>query len=305
MYDASPLSRFVVATALSLACGVSHAFVVFVDEFRLTRDGVGYFLDTFSDGIVPPARPSTSTFNCGALVPNCYGLTGTFNVGDEAGGKLRLDSAQGAQVSTASGNSRVNHGVALLTNRSDAPADVNGGLKMHRTFAASVLFDIAMPGAGDLFQLRLIDTHQDPTAPGHRSDYLAISLRRDTAPGAAPEIRFAEQNFQVGTNEIIDSVALDTALGADQLRFYLSHPEVNGTAIYASWDYLKAGDVVATGSFATPGHIFDGETFTRASFVVSVPIPEPESYAMILVGLGLVGFRLRPRQLRRLSIQAR
>lgn len=302
MHDTSPLSRFVVATALSLVCGVSHAFVVFVDEFRITRDGVGYYLDTFSDGIVPPARPSTSTFNCGAPVPNCYGLTGTFNAGDEAAGKLRLDTMQGAQVTTALGNSRVNHGVALLTNRSDAPADVNGGLKIHRTFVASVLFDIALPGADDLFQLRLIDPHQDTSAPGHRSDYHAISLRRGTGPGAAPEIRFNEQNFQVGTNEIIDTVALDTSLGADQLRFYLSHPDVNGTAIYASWDYLKAGDVVATGGFVTPGHIFDGETFTRASFVVSAPIPEPGTYALMLIGLGLVGFRLRLRRMRRNAI---
>jgi len=40
---------------------------------------------------------------------------------------------------------------------------------------------------------------------------------------------------------------------------------------------------------------FDGEDWTRGEFFAlqAAPIPEPETYAMLFAGLGLVGWQLR------------
>ena len=98
-----------------------------------------------------------------------------------------------------------------------------------------------------------------------------------------------------GTLHEIEVTPLDTSLGADQIRLTLNHAVANSTEVFASWEYLTAGSVVGSGSFAKPGNIFDGETWTRVDFSVSAPIPEPETYAMMLLGLGLIGWRLRRR----------
>ena len=39
--------------------------------------------------------------------------------------------------------------------------------------------------------------------------------------------------------------------------------------------------------------IYTGELWTRPEFLSAQPIPEPETYAMMLVGIGLIGWQLR------------
>jgi hypothetical protein len=48
----------------------------------------------------------------------------------------------------------------------------------------------------------------------------------------------------------------------------------------------------------TPGNfgLLDGIADNAAGFAPTSPVPEPESYAMILVGLGLVGFIVKRRE---------
>lgn len=50
--------------------------------------------------------------------------------------------------------------------------------------------------------------------------------------------------------------------------------------------------MVDSDSFATAGTIFSDETWTRVDVLISA-VPEPESWAMMLIGAGLVGWRLR------------
>lgn len=287
------LVRWVVSTTLCLGCASANAFITYIDEFRIVRSGATFFLDTFDDGVEPPIVPNA--FNC-AAAPSCYSLSGTFNTDDEAGGKLRMNTALGGEVESAIGNPRIFQRASLLSNRSDLPADMNAGLKRHRVFSASVVYDLVVPGPADQMQVRLADPHANTADPGHRSDTLSLAVRRDDAPGAMPVIRFFEQNFNAGTLTEIDSTPLNLALGADQIRLTLAHSVADSTEIFAAWDYLSGGGVVASGSFATPGNIFDGETFTRADFGVSAMIPEPETYAMLLAGIGVLVWRLRGRR---------
>lgn len=98
-----------------------------------------------------------------------------------------------------------------------------------------------------------------------------------------------------GGIDLIASTPLDLVLEADQIRLTLDHKVANSTEVFASWEYLLNGNVVGSGSFDTPGTIFTGETFTRVAVLVSTvtPVPEPSSYATMLLGLGLLGWRLR------------
>jgi hypothetical protein len=181
----------------------------------------------------------------------------------------------------------------LLSNRSDDPVDINSGLKIHRIFSASALYDMVIPGPGDAVQLRLSDSHANSADPGHQNNYLQLQIRRSTTAGASPQVRLIEQSFAPGGGiSVIDTAPLDTSLDADQIRLKLTHPVADSPEIFASWEYLKAGAVIGNGSFPTPGTIFDGETWTRVDVIVST-VPEPESYAMMLIGAGLVGWRLR------------
>jgi hypothetical protein len=267
--------------------------VTYVDEFRVVRSGnATYFFDDFGDGAEPPVVPAGS-FNC-TNAPNCYALAGSFNADDEAGGKLRMDSALGDPTESALGNPRILQRVTLTSNRSDDPADISAGLKRHRVFSASVLYDLVVPAPGEQMHVRFNDAHADPSDAGHRDNYVTLSVRRATAPGAEPVIRFFEQNFVAGTLTEIDATPLNLALGADQIRLTLSHPVADSNEIYGSWEYLQAGAVVGDGSFATPGNIFNGETWTRTDFGVSA-VPEPHAYALMLAGIGMVAWRLRRR----------
>ena len=182
----------------------------------------------------------------------------------------------------------------LLTARTADPAN---GLKFGNTFSVSGVYDLVVPGPGDSAQIRLTDFHANTADPGHQTDYLQLQVRRATAAGAVPQIRLIEQNFQNDTITTNASTPLDLSLGADQIRLTLTHGTANSTAVTASWEYLSSGSVVGAGSFAEVGNIFDGEQWTRADFIVSaLPIPEPQSYVLMLLGISIVAWRVRARQ---------
>lgn len=50
-----------------------------------------------------------------------------------------------------------------------------------------------------------------------------------------------------------------------------------------------------SGAFAPTATLFSDEPFTRASFMVSAPVPEPETWAMLLAGIGMLGVIARRR----------
>ena len=274
----------------------AQALVAYIDEFKVVRSGSVFFLDTFDDGFAPPSTP-VGSFSC-ATAPNCYSIQGTFFDANEVGGKLRLDSANGDNSESAAGTPRISLRARLLSNRSDDPADVNAGLKMHRVFSASALYDLVIPEPGAQYQVRLTDAHLEPSDAGNQTDYLALGIRTPTA-GGPPIVRLFEQNFVAGTVTEIDSAPLNLAIVADQIRLTLSHTVANSTEVFASWEYLNGGVVVGSGALDTPGNIFDGETWTRAEFHISTPVPEPETYAMLLAGIGMVAWRMRHQVRRR------
>jgi hypothetical protein len=272
-----------------LACAVmpAHAYVTFLDRFTVSNSSGIVVDDTFSDGISPPSAQGCT------VTPNCYSIDGSFPAGSESGGKLRIDTSIGTLSESASGDPRQVQRARLLTPRS---ADPTNGLKLGNVFEVSAIYDVVVPGPADAAQIRLTDSHNNTADPGHQTDYLQLQFRRGTGAGAEPVIRLIEQNFNTGTVSTEASTPFNFSLGADQIRLVLSHPTINSTEIVASWQYLAGGLVVGSGSFTERGNIFDGESWTRADFIVSaLPVPEPETYALMLLGLGLIAWRVRGR----------
>ena len=287
MSTISRIARSMTAAAFAATCFPVHAYVNFIDNFKVVSNGVTILDDTFGDGLLPPSAQGCTL----AIAPNCYGIDPTPFIASETNGKLRLDTSFGSLSETATGDPRQVVRATLLTARTADPAN---GLKLGNTFSVSGVYDLAVPGPGDSAQIRLTDAHANPADPGHRSDFLQLQIRRATTPGAVPQIRLLEQNFENDTITTNATTPIDFSLNADQIRLTLTHGTANSTAVTASWEYLSNGAVVGTGSFAEVGNIFDGEQWTRADFIVSAaPIPEPETYALMLLGLGAVAWRVR------------
>lgn len=281
------------ALAASLPLSLSaHALVTSLDDLQIVRSGSAYFQDTFADGISPPVAEA-NTGVCGTFAPNCYAVFAPFAANAETGGKLRFDTAVGLPSDASDGTGVIVQRIRLLTNRDDS--EPTFGLKIGRTFSATALFDFAVPGAGDSYTLRFEDLHVNDPEPNSRNDYLQLQVRRGTAPGALPEIALRKQDFIAGTIDSIASTPLELDLGADQIRLKLDHRVAGSTEVFASWEYLDDGNVIKSGSFDTPGNIFTGETFTRVAVLASTvaPVPEPSGYAMMLLGLGMLGWRVR------------
>jgi len=217
------------------APATAASFSTLLDDVLIIRSGALYFQDTFGDGIAPPSAEA-NTGVCGAvtLPADCWNVFGAFPAGSEANGKLRLDTANGLPSANAFGVNTISQRIRLLTNRSDAPEDALRGLKIGRSFSASAVFDLAVPGPGDTFILRFADAYADASAPGHQTDYLQLQVRRSTAAGAVPEIQLRKQNFQTNTITTIGATPFAPPPGADQIRLTLDHPTVGSDQVFAS-----------------------------------------------------------------------
>lgn len=69
---------------------------------------------------------------------------------------------------------------------------------------------------------------------------------------------------------------------------------LDGQALSAGWVLTQANDINDNGSIV--GNAYNTQTGLTQAFLLSVPVvpvPEPENFAMILVGLGLIGFVVR------------
>ncbi len=73
-------------------------------------------------------------------------------------------------------------------------------------------------------------------------------------------VQLREVDFVADTNTIIEQVAFNAPVGADQIRFNLTHNAGNVGAVIGSFDYLSGGFVVGSYTFTNVGQIFGTET---------------------------------------------
>jgi hypothetical protein len=130
---------------------------------------------------------------------------------------------------------------------------------------------------------------------GDRAPVGTISQTFATVPNEVYQVTFDYGATLNATQRITASV-----LGTAGLLFSL--PVVESNPLRALTTFTFA--FVADGGQATLRFVDDPNNFTvsqdgildNVSVIGAIPVPEPETYALMLAGLGLLGFRLRRRR---------
>lgn len=268
-------------TALALMSATSSfAFDARLDLFTVTKNGSPLLSDGFSDGAPPPSGASE--------IETYRFIQGTLS---ESGGRVTIGAATGGVAANADGTLTKTAGATFA---SDIGANGTLGLRSNNTFLVSGVFDIlTTPAIGDGYGIRLTDRGADGAQGG---DVLELGiLRRENG---SVGIVYRRQDFLSGliTNYSVQSVA-----GGDQIEFMLGKPNADpNSGIQASFRYVVGGTPGTPTLLRTtelngvdPIRLFGGETYTRAEFFAVTAVPEPETYAMLIAGIGLIGWQLR------------
>ncbi len=145
------------------------------------------------------------------------------------------------------------------------------------------------------YGIRFVDTV--PGASASAQQVLELNVQYWTGNGSNPAgdyIRFFVQDFNLHTTATIDVAALNPS-GADEI--YLSLNRAASSDLFtAEYAYVTGGTLgTLTSLGSAQGFLY--ENFVRPQFhVFATPVPEPENYAMLLAGLGLLGFMARRRK---------
>lgn len=259
----------------------AHAVTGVMYDFIVTKNGVPFFLDSFADGAAPPSAPN---FANGTTAT--YLVGGTY-VGAEAGGQLSLNSANGALGNNALGEQSQTQRATLLSNND--PLNTTNGLKPNHTFTVSALVDIGAAAGSGSIGIRLSDRAPNANNTGAVSEFVSVEFIPTSSI-----IRMRRQDFV--TDQIFSLGSMTIPVGAEMVRLILSHPLVNDPAVIGSAEFFDNGDSMGVFALGGVGTIFNYHQFTRAEFAAGVtlaPVPEANAYAMLLAGLGLVGWQLR------------
>jgi hypothetical protein len=249
-----------------------------------------FFLDKFdsaSNSLAPNDLFAPNYIAGGSVgTPADYGIFGTFAADSlDGSGKLRLDNSGTALSTNPFGNPAYVQQARLLTSTDSS----NNGLKDTTSFAVTAIFDLTAPVAGTSYGIRLTD--KSP-ADALGNDSVSLMLRNS---GSGTEIAFTKADFINHSNVTLDS---DTLLSSPFIALRLSHDDPTNNLVTASFAYLSSvGDLASavwnTSSVTTT--IFNGENFTRAEFRAVAAVPEADTWAMMAVGVGLIGLQLRRR----------
>jgi len=145
--------------------------------------------------------------------------------------------------------------------------------------AAPLLFDFSGPSGTALFQL-----DSNPTPDFARtfigSDQFGFNNVAGTfggAPGTASTISFG--------NGIFSSLSITAA--------NLGFTQFSSPTLFTG---LPNTPVFLTGSFSLINPFFGNGTLTISQVATAVPVPEPATWTMMVVGIGAMGFALRRRK---------
>lgn len=150
---------------------------------------------------------------------------------------------------------------------------------------------------GPLFSNVWIDSHVES---GYANDGSAISFSFSLASDAY--LRVIDSGLNGDVFSVIDNgVALGaTSSPVDPGTVYLGSTDTDLNNAFAGTNFskatflLSAGNHVITG-LVVPGTSAIGEGYSTVGAIMLTPVPEPETYGMLLAGLALIGAIARRR----------
>jgi hypothetical protein len=241
-------------------------------QVQIDQAGIGGFVDSFSNNLTP----SQESF---------YSVFGSFPNGAESGGLLTLNSDWGGLSPNAAGAARRTLSTLGLTGPTDLTK--SSDLLIYGIFTAVAPVGPMTNGYG----IRVKDA-----GLGTTTLMAEVSVEYLASTGNT-EIRFYLQDFVNGTITTLGQVPLVIPTSADEIALGLMHSGNSSdfTGLYAFGTNGVLGNIT---SFAATAPMFDGTNWVRAGFDAfsAVPVPEPETYAMLLAGLGLLGWFGRGRK---------
>ncbi|MCZ2088319.1 MAG: PEP-CTERM sorting domain-containing protein [Burkholderiales bacterium] len=302
-FRSEPWLRGLVLGGGVLAASQAMAYTPFaIDELRVQWSNANVsisFVDAFDNG--NPLIGGTYT-NLGTgdtstpATTNYFAATRTGAApadGSESGGKLRFawdDMADSTFGSVVTGRS-LNYILFTSTQYTAGGNLENRGLWKGNNFGVQSIWDLKEPLESDHIRLRLTDGFTGHPA----NDLLDLSLWRI---GDGYLLRSRRLNIVPGgVDELVETGDISGFAGdADQIMLRYSHLAGDGF-VSTSFAFLKDGVSIYEAPVGMLT-LFNGEDWTRASFgsyALNAPIPEPQTYALMLLGLASVAAAARRR----------
>lgn len=271
------------------------------DPFTIFTPGYVKFFDDFSAGGPPPDL--TGVINAdqdsNLTADFSYGVNVTENgtVGPEVAYQgfqdlLSLNSADAVLHTGADGGQSMRQFQILN-------AESGTGLGKAVTFAVGGSFQWVIPDQDQMYAIQVQDRRTG--VPGDD----IISLRVRGLGGGLVQIQlrrsvYDDSNGLALGNQTLDSRTISAPDGAAFIFLSLIHPTASTDQLYAGWSFADASSGYIAGSldgFSTPAEIFHGDTSGyRAAFFAAEPVPEAQTWSMLLAGVGLVGWVSRRRR---------
>lgn len=295
------LSRTAVLAGAVMTASHAFAFTPFsVDELRLQWSNPASsvsFVDSFDNGDPLIGGTYTDLATGNTLTPttdNYFAGTRTGApplAGSESGGKLQFawnDMADSTFGGVVTGRS-LNYTLFTTTQYSTGSNLQNRGLWKGNNFGVQTIWDLRTPTDTDHIRMRLTDGFT-----GHASnDLLDLSL---WSTGGGYQLRSRRLNILPGSvDEFVETGDISGLAGdADQIMLRFSHL-AGDSFVSSSFAFLKQGVAIYEAPVGTLS-LFNGEDWTRASFgsyALTAPVPEPQTYALMLLGVAAVLARRR------------
>jgi hypothetical protein len=246
------------------------------------------FYDNFADLNTPPSAPNFTVLSGGGTAS--YAMFGSM-------GPESIIGAQGILTLNSTGAVPNAWGTPLQQAilGTDVTSSTTLGLKQSNTnFVVGGIFNLINPGNSiGSYGVRFTDT-----GAGNGNDIVSLSVHGDVNGGAV--IQFSSFDNTTGVRNVISQ---QTLASHQQIGLGLTYIDPDGAgaapkAVYAAYFYLDNDAPTAFINMAGSADLFHGETFTRAALFATAtnPVPEPAEYALMLVGLGLVGWAVRRKQ---------
>jgi len=298
-----------IGVALLALCGTVGAslFQPVLDEFWIVKDSTEIFRDSFDGGGPPPSGPDDGWVNPVTLEvnPTTYSVFGLGGIASETGGKLTLTPSLGAPtVVTTTFADLATDGVRLLSTNTNNSITESNFLGIDSSFSIHGLYDMSsLPTiTGQSFGIPATDRATGIGNEGDNTFALFVGMSSITGDVTVflRHLNFEQPNNPLA-NAIIASVSIQSLLtGADQIELILSK-EANTDLLSASYSLYDIGDNILGSDPVGVGVIYNNENYIRAQFsstdrIPIAAVPEPETYAMLLAGLGLMGFVARRRK---------